>query len=67
VLEVRRRWRVARRLGRGVVQLEFDGVGTALRGDLRHAHRVAETAVVVHPGLGDDVHGAHVGDASFGL
>ena len=58
-LEVRRRGRVARRLGRGVVELELDGVGAALGGDLREPDRVAEAAVVVHAGLGDDVHPLH--------
>jgi hypothetical protein len=47
------------------VELELDGVGAALGRDLGEADRVAETAVVIHPGLGDQEHAHAVGDASF--
>ena len=55
MLEVGRRGSVAGRLGRCVVELELDGVRAGLGGDLDHADRVPEAAVVVHAGLGDDV------------
>ena len=55
---------MACRLRLGVVELELDRVGTALRGHLGHPDCIAETAVMVHPCFGND-EDAHSADASF--